>query len=48
LLFVNLSVVAKVVFVVWAVVGLIFYRLYGYKRSQMSPEKMTHALDDVV
>ncbi len=48
LLFVNLSVVAKVVFVVWAVVGLIFYRLYGYKRSQMSPEKMAHALDDVV
>jgi len=48
LLFVNLSVVAKVVFVVWAVVGLIFYRLYGYKRSQMSPEKITHALDDVV
>ncbi|HKZ10200.1 MAG TPA: amino acid permease [Rhodanobacteraceae bacterium] len=48
LLFVNLSIVAKVVFVVWAVVGLIFYRLYGYKRSQMSPEKITHALDDVV
>ena len=48
LLFVNLSVVAKVVFVVWAVAGLIFYRLYGYKRSQMSPEQITHALDDVV
>jgi APA family basic amino acid/polyamine antiporter len=48
LLFVNLSVVAKVVFLVWAVVGLIFYRLYGYKRSQMSPEQITHALDDVV
>ena len=48
LLFVNLSVVAKVVFTVWAVIGLIFYRLYGYKRSQMSPEKITHALDDVV
>ncbi|MBU6416442.1 MAG: amino acid permease [Xanthomonadaceae bacterium] len=48
LLFVNLSAVAKVVFVVWAVVGLIFYRLYGYKRSQMSPEQITHALDDVV
>ncbi|HJR13828.1 MAG TPA: amino acid permease [Rhodanobacteraceae bacterium] len=48
LLFVNLSVVAKVVFVVWAVIGLIFYRLYGYRRSQMSPEQITHALDDVV
>lgn len=48
LLFVNLSGVAKSVFVVWAVIGLIFYRLYGYKRSQMSPEQITHALDDVV
>jgi APA family basic amino acid/polyamine antiporter len=48
LLFVNLSVVAKVVFLAWAVIGLIFYRLYGYKRSQMSPEQITHALDDVV
>jgi APA family basic amino acid/polyamine antiporter len=48
LLFVNLSIVAKVVFLAWAVIGLIFYRLYGYKRSQMSPEQITHALDDVV
>jgi len=48
LLFVNLSGVAKSVFVVWAAIGLIFYRLYGYKRSQMSPEQITHALDDVV
>jgi APA family basic amino acid/polyamine antiporter len=48
LLFVNLSVIAKGVFIGWAVLGLIFYRLYGYKRSQMSPEQITHALDDVV
>ncbi|HXE65636.1 MAG TPA: amino acid permease [Rhodanobacteraceae bacterium] len=48
LLFVNLSGVAKGVFLVWAVIGLVFYRLYGYKRSQMSPEQITHALDDVV
>ncbi|HEY9112491.1 MAG TPA: amino acid permease [Rhodanobacteraceae bacterium] len=48
LLFVNLSIVAKVVFLVWAMIGLIFYRLYGYRRSQMSPEQITHALDDVV
>ena len=48
LLFVNLSIVAKVVFLVWAAIGLIFYRLYGYRRSQMSPEQITHVLDDVV
>jgi len=48
LLFVNLSGIAKSVFVVWAAIGLIFYRLYGYRRSQMSPEQITHALDDVV
>ncbi|MBU6199416.1 MAG: amino acid permease [Xanthomonadaceae bacterium] len=36
LLFVNLSVVAKEVFVGWAVIGLIVYRLYGYRRSQLA------------
>jgi len=48
LLFVNLSGVAKAVFAVWAVIGLVLYRLYGYRRSQLSPEGITHALDDVV
>ncbi|TAN08299.1 MAG: amino acid permease [Rhodanobacteraceae bacterium] len=46
LLFVNLSIVAKTVFVAWAVIGLIFYRLYGYKRSQMSPEYVADTADE--
>ncbi len=48
LLFINLSGVAKAVFAGWAVIGLVLYRLYGYRRSQLSPEGITHALDDVV
>jgi len=48
LLFVNLSLVAKVVFALWAVVGLVLYRLYGYRRSQLSPEGIAHALEDIV
>ncbi len=37
LLFVNLSMTAKLVFVIWAFIGLILYSLYGYKRSQLAP-----------
>ncbi len=37
LLFVNLSMFAKLFFVGWAVVGLILYRLYGYKHSHLAP-----------
>jgi len=38
LLFVNLSMTAKLVFAVWAIVGLILYAAYGYKRSQLAIE----------
>lgn len=48
LLFVNLSIVAKVVFAIWAVLGLVIYRLYGYRRSQLSPEGIARALEDIV
>ena len=36
LLFLNLSAVAKEVFIGWAVIGLVVYRLYGYRRSQLA------------
>lgn len=36
LLFVNLSMTAKIVFAVWAIIGLILYSQYGYKRSQLA------------
>jgi APA family basic amino acid/polyamine antiporter len=37
LLFVNLSSVAKTVFVVWALIGLVFYAFYGVRKSQLAP-----------
>ena len=40
LLFVNLSPTAKIVFIVWAVLGLVIYRLYGYRRSQLAPQNL--------
>jgi APA family basic amino acid/polyamine antiporter len=45
LLFVNLSSVAKLVFVAWAVIGLVIYRLYGYRRSQLAPGNEDAAKD---
>ncbi|HZV38617.1 MAG TPA: amino acid permease [Pseudoxanthomonas sp.] len=36
LLFVNLSMTAKITFVVWAALGLILYGLYGYRRSHLA------------
>ena len=37
LLFVNLSMFAKLFFVGWAAIGLILYYCYGYRRSHLAP-----------
>jgi len=39
LLFINLSMTAKLVFVIWAVLGLILYRTYGYHRSHLANQR---------
>ncbi|MGN6518307.1 MAG: amino acid permease [Dokdonella sp.] len=36
LLFINLSMTAKIVFVTWAAIGLVLYSAYGYRRSQLA------------
>ena len=40
LLFVNLSMTAKLVFVIWAILGLILYRTYGYHRSHLAAQRV--------
>jgi APA family basic amino acid/polyamine antiporter len=49
-LFVSLPIEAKLVFPAWAIVGLVFYFLYGYRKSHVGRgvNDETHELDDDV
>ena len=47
LLFLSLGMESKALFAVWAVIGLVFYFLYGYQHSHVGRGMVeTHELDD--
>lgn len=46
LLFANLSGKTLMVFVVWALIGLVFYFAYGYRKSHMNPAN-AHMLEPI-
>jgi len=44
-LFVSLNIESQMVFLVWAVIGLVFYFLYGYRHSNVA-RGITDVVDD--